>query len=73
MCALTSCPEELNVIPELRTFMISNRIENLSELLKFSVTELMGMEGFSYRCLTSLNRLLEENGMGSYLKDFPSR
>jgi hypothetical protein len=37
-------------------------------MLVFSVSELLKMEGFGYRCLRSLYQLLEDNGCEEVLR-----
>ncbi len=62
-------PSELPVIKELKDFMQMMQLKNLQHLLEYTVSDLLKMEGFNYRCLKSLLAVLEENGYAYLLKD----
>lgn len=65
---LTQPVSKLPIIEELAGFMYARQFTNLKELLVFSVSELLQMEGFGYRCLKSLYQVLEENGCEDLLR-----
>jgi hypothetical protein len=66
---LTQPANQLPVIEELVHFMQQRQFTNLKEMLAFSVPQLLKMEGFGYRCLRSLYKVLEENGCAELLRE----
>jgi hypothetical protein len=65
---LTQPVNQLPLIEELVDFMYHRQFSNLSELLAFRVSELLKMEGFGYRCLKNLYKVLEDNGCEDLLR-----
>jgi ERCC4-type nuclease len=65
---LTQPVNQLPLIEELADFMHRRQFSNLRDLLAFSVSELLKMEGFGYRCLKNLYQVLEENGCEDLLR-----
>jgi DNA polymerase/3'-5' exonuclease PolX len=66
---LTQPVNQLPVIEELAHFMQQKQFANLKEMLVFSAPELLKMEGFGYRCLRSLYKVLEMNGCEDLLRE----
>jgi hypothetical protein len=48
--------------------MHHRQFANLKEMLAFSVSDLLKMEGFGYRCLKNLYQVLEDNGCEDLLR-----
>lgn len=60
---------ELSVIRELSVFMEKMEFKNLKEMLEFSAPDLLKTEGFTYRCLQDLLRLLDEHDCIEQLRE----
>jgi hypothetical protein len=65
---LTQPVAQLPLIEELAQFMHHRQFDNLKEMLAFSVSDLLKMEGFGYRCLKNLYQVLEDNGCEDLLR-----
>jgi hypothetical protein len=65
---LTQPVAQLPLIEELAQFMHHRQFANLKEMLAFSVSDLLKMEGFGYRCLKNLYQVLEDNGCEDLLR-----
>ncbi|TSE03175.1 hypothetical protein [Aquimarina algiphila] len=53
--------EKLEIEDELKKFMTTHRMTTLEDLLKIKGSELLKMEGFSYRILQSLLAFLHKH------------
>ena len=53
--------EKLTVTGDLSSYMQEMDFNNLGEMLKFSIADLLKTPGFTYRCLQDLLQLLYEH------------
>jgi DNA-directed RNA polymerase alpha subunit len=54
--------DQLEISPELALFMLHSGFSTLNQMLRYRVSELLKMEGFGYRLLKELYKLLAANG-----------
>ncbi len=61
--------EHLEISEEIKQFMIQHQITSLDNLLNIKGSELLKMEGFSYRLLQSLLTYLNDHNCLHLFKD----